>query len=134
MDFWRREVKKIAIIGDYNQNEESHCLIMESIKEAAEEIQGELKAQWIMSDALDVFREHLKLFDGFWCLWDVLDFFFPDREPRACQSSARGFRARYKDGADLFSQPFTSMGMISVSCCTTKSISPRFPGVPFGTA
>ena len=32
----------IAIIGDYNQNEESHCLIMESIKEAAEEIQGEL--------------------------------------------------------------------------------------------
>ena len=59
-------MKKIAIIGDYNQNEESHCLIMESIKEAAEEIQGELKAQWIMSDALDVFREHLKLFDGFW--------------------------------------------------------------------
>ncbi len=41
MDFWRREVKKIAIIGDYNQNEESHCLIMESIKEAAEEMQGD---------------------------------------------------------------------------------------------
>ena len=31
-------MKKIAIIGDYNQNEESHRLIMESIKEVAEEI------------------------------------------------------------------------------------------------
>ncbi len=41
-DFWRLEVKKIAIIGDYNQNKESHYLIMESIKEVAEEIQGEL--------------------------------------------------------------------------------------------
>ena len=50
--------EKIAIIGDYNQNEESHCLIMESIKEVAEEIHGELKAQWIMSDALDVSEEH----------------------------------------------------------------------------
>lgn len=59
-------MKKIAIIGDYNQNEESHCLIMESIKDVAEEIQGELEAQWIMSDALDVSEEHLKLFDGFW--------------------------------------------------------------------
>lgn len=59
-------MKKIAIIGDYNQNEESHRLIMESIKEAAEEIQGELQAQWIISDALDVSEEHLKLFDGFW--------------------------------------------------------------------
>lgn len=59
-------MKKIAIIGDYNQNEESHRLIMESIKEVAEEIQGKLEAQWIMSDALDVSEEHLKLFDGFW--------------------------------------------------------------------
>ena len=59
-------MKKIAIIGDYNQNEESHYLIMESIKEVAEEQQGELQAQWIMSDALDVSEEHLKLFDGFW--------------------------------------------------------------------
>lgn len=59
-------MKKIAIIGDYNQNEESHRLIMESIKEAAEEIQGELQAQWIISDALNVSEEHLKLFDGFW--------------------------------------------------------------------
>ena len=53
MRCWR-EMKKIAIIGDYNQNEESHYLIMESIKEVAEEQQGELQAQWIMSDALDV--------------------------------------------------------------------------------
>ena len=59
-------MKKIAIIGDYNQNEESHRLIMESIKEVAEEIQGELEAQWIISDALNVSEEHLKLFDGFW--------------------------------------------------------------------
>lgn len=59
-------MKKIAIIGDYNQNEESHRLIMESIKEVAEELQGEPEAQWIMSDALDVSEEHLKLFDGFW--------------------------------------------------------------------
>ena len=59
-------MKKIAIIGDYNQNEESHYLIMESIKEVAEEQQGELQAQWIMSDALDVSEEHLKSFDGFW--------------------------------------------------------------------
>ena len=65
MRCWR-EMKKIAIIGDYNQNEESHYLIMESIKEVAEEQQGELQAQWIMSDALDVSEEHLKLFDGFW--------------------------------------------------------------------
>ena len=36
-------MKKIAIIGDYNQNEESHRLIMESIKEVAEEIQGDYK-------------------------------------------------------------------------------------------
>ena len=59
-------MKKIAIIGDYNQNEESHRLIMESIKEVTGAIQGELEAQWIMSDALDVSEEHLKLFDGFW--------------------------------------------------------------------
>lgn len=59
-------MKKIAIIGDYHQNEESHRLIMESIKEVSEEIQSELHAQWIMSDALDVSEEHLKLFDGFW--------------------------------------------------------------------
>ena len=59
-------MRKIAVIGDYNQKEESHRLIMESIKEVAEEIQGELQAQWIMSDALDVSEEHLKLFDGFW--------------------------------------------------------------------
>ena len=59
-------MKKIAIIGDYNQNEESHCLIMEAIKDVAEEIQGELEAQWILSDELDVSEEHLKVFDGFW--------------------------------------------------------------------
>ena len=59
-------MKKIAIIGDYNQNEESHRLIMESIKEVAEEMQVELESQWIMSDTLDVSEEHLKLFDGFW--------------------------------------------------------------------
>lgn len=57
--------EKIAIIGDYNQKEESHYLIMESIKDVAEEIRGELKAQWIGSDALDVSEEHLKLFDGY---------------------------------------------------------------------
>ncbi len=39
---------------------------MQSIKEAAEELQAELEAQWIISDALDVSEEHLKLFDGFW--------------------------------------------------------------------
>lgn len=59
-------MKRIAIIGDYNPNEESHYLIMESIKELAKEMQGEIKAQWIMSDTLDVSEEHLKLFDGFW--------------------------------------------------------------------
>lgn len=59
-------MKKIAIIGDYNQNEKSHCLIMESIKEVAEEMHDGLEAQWIMSDALDVSKEHLGRFDGFW--------------------------------------------------------------------
>lgn len=59
-------MKKIAIIGDYDQNEESHRLIMESMKDVAEEMQGELEAQWIMSDALDVSEERLKSFDGFW--------------------------------------------------------------------
>ena len=59
-------MKKIVIIGDYNQKEESHRLIMESIKDVAEEMQGELEAQWIMSDALDVSEEHLGSFDGFW--------------------------------------------------------------------
>ena len=59
-------MKRIAVIGDYNPNEESHRLIMESIKDVEAEIQGELEAQWIMSDALDVSAEHLKRFDGFW--------------------------------------------------------------------
>lgn len=31
-------MKRIAIIGDFNQNEKSHVLIMESIKEVAEEM------------------------------------------------------------------------------------------------
>lgn len=59
-------MKKIAIIGDYNPNEESHCRIMESLKEVAQKMQGELEAQWFPSEALDVSGEHLKLFDGFW--------------------------------------------------------------------
>ena len=59
-------MKRIAVIGDYNPKEESHRLILESIKDAAAEIQSETEAQWIMSDALDVSGEHLKHFDGFW--------------------------------------------------------------------
>ena len=59
-------MKRIAVIGDYNPKEESHRLILESIKDAAAEIQSETEAQWIMSDALDVSEEHLKHFDGFW--------------------------------------------------------------------
>ena len=59
-------MKRIAVIGDFNPNEESHRLIIESIKDAAAEIQGELEAQWIMSDILDVSAAYLKHFDGFW--------------------------------------------------------------------
>ena len=59
-------MKRIAIIGDFNQNEKSHVLIMESIKEVAEEMNGEMEAQWIMSDEADVSEEGLSMFDGFW--------------------------------------------------------------------
>ena len=58
-------MKRIAIIGDFNQNEKSHILIMESIKEVAEEMNGEMEAQWIMSDEADVSEEGLSMFDGF---------------------------------------------------------------------
>ena len=38
-------MKRIAVIGDYNPKEESHRLILESIKDAAAEIQSETEAQ-----------------------------------------------------------------------------------------
>ncbi|MCR5057003.1 MAG: MerR family transcriptional regulator [Clostridiales bacterium] len=59
-------MKRIAIIGDYNQNEESHRLIKESISDVAKELKAEIDAQWIGSDELDVSEELLGQFDGFW--------------------------------------------------------------------
>ena len=59
-------MKRIAIIGDYNPNEESHCRIFDSIKDISEELEIELEVQWIMSDELDTSAEHLKSFDGIW--------------------------------------------------------------------
>ena len=59
-------MKRIAIIGDYNPNEESHCRILDSIKDISEELEIELEVQWIMSDELDTSAEQLKTFDGFW--------------------------------------------------------------------
>ena len=64
--FKQVKMKRIAIIGDYNQNEECHRLIMESIKDVTEELHSEIEARWIGSDALDLSEEYLKSFDGFW--------------------------------------------------------------------
>lgn len=59
-------MKRIAVIGDYNPKEESHCRILDSIKDISEELEAELEVQWIMSDELDTSAEQLKTFDGFW--------------------------------------------------------------------
>ena len=59
-------MKRIAIIGDFIQNEESHRLIKESISDVAKELRAEIEAQWIGSDELDVSEEFLGQFDGFW--------------------------------------------------------------------
>ena len=58
-------MKRIAVIGDYNSQEETHNLILKSLEDVSEDLQVELDVQWIASDELDI-SEDLSAFDGFW--------------------------------------------------------------------
>ena len=55
---------RIAVIGDYNPNEETHSLILRSIEDISGEMGLDIKAMWIGSDEADI--SGLGAFDGFW--------------------------------------------------------------------
>lgn len=59
-------MKRIAIIGDYNPEEETHFLILKSIEDLSKELEVKLQTKWIGSDELDISEKSLSVYDGFW--------------------------------------------------------------------
>lgn len=59
-------MKRLAIIGDYNPEEETHTLILRSIEDIQKERNIDLEMLWIRSDELDISEKNLGTFDGFW--------------------------------------------------------------------
>lgn len=59
-------MRKVAIIGDYNSNEESHKLIDDSIKHLSGRLAVEIEFKWILSNEGDFSESSLNKYNGFW--------------------------------------------------------------------